>query len=117
MIAPISSPRDAVGVCLLGDKLYAVGGYDGQQYIKDVESYDPIANEWTKVHVLLVYMFFVVFFCFFFNSCNGGVIVQYLMWYLLREYSVSFGVNSFGATFQTTFVVCFLAHLSTKCSW
>ena len=49
MIAPISSPRDAVGVCLLGDKLYAVGGYDGQQYIKDVESYDPIANEWTKV--------------------------------------------------------------------
>lgn len=49
LIAPISSPRDAVGVCLLGDRLYAVGGYDGQQYIKDVESYDPISNEWTKV--------------------------------------------------------------------
>ena len=49
MVAPISSPRDAVGVCLLGDRLYAVGGYDGQQYIKDVESYDPISNEWSKV--------------------------------------------------------------------
>ena len=36
-------------MCLLGDRLYAVGGYDGQQYIKDVESYDPVSNEWSKV--------------------------------------------------------------------
>jgi len=49
MIAPIGNPRDAVGMCLLGDRLYAVGGYDGQHYLKDVESYDPINNEWTKV--------------------------------------------------------------------
>ncbi|XP_052278496.1 kelch-like protein 5 isoform X2 [Dreissena polymorpha] len=49
MIAPISNPRDAVGMCLLGDRLYAVGGYDGQHYLKDVESYDPVNNEWSKV--------------------------------------------------------------------
>lgn len=49
LVAPISSPRDAVGVCLLGDKLYAVGGYDGQQYLNEVECYDPQLNEWTKV--------------------------------------------------------------------
>ncbi|XP_071088582.1 kelch-like protein 5 isoform X3 [Haliotis cracherodii] len=49
MISPMSSPRDAVGLCPLGDKLFAVGGYDGQQYLNDVESYDPITNEWTKV--------------------------------------------------------------------
>ena len=42
-------PRDAVGVCLLGDKIYAVGGYDGQQYLNDVECYDPQSNEWSKV--------------------------------------------------------------------
>ena len=52
MISPISAPRDAVGMCLLGDKLYAVGGYDGQHYLKDVEAYDPINNEWTKVCIL-----------------------------------------------------------------
>lgn len=49
IIAPISSPRDAVGVCVLGDKLYAVGGYDGQQYLNDVECYEALTNEWTKV--------------------------------------------------------------------
>ena len=49
LVAPISSPRDAVGVCLLGDKIYAVGGYDGQQYLNDVECYDPQSNEWSKV--------------------------------------------------------------------
>ena len=49
LVAPISSPRDAVGVCILGDRLYAVGGYDGQQYLNEVESYDPQSNEWTKV--------------------------------------------------------------------
>ncbi|NXU78896.1 KLHL1 protein, partial [Oreotrochilus melanogaster] len=46
MVAPLSMPRDAVGVCLLGDKLYAVGGYDGQTYLNTMEAYDPQTNEW-----------------------------------------------------------------------
>ncbi|OWF36475.1 kelch-like protein 5 isoform X1 [Mizuhopecten yessoensis] len=49
MIATISSPRDAVGVCVLGDKIFAVGGYDGQQYLQDVECYDSVSNEWAKM--------------------------------------------------------------------
>ncbi|XP_030126791.1 kelch-like protein 5 isoform X2 [Taeniopygia guttata] len=48
-VASMSISRDAVGVCLLGDKLYAVGGYDGQIYLNTVESYDPQTNEWTQV--------------------------------------------------------------------
>lgn len=52
MIANISSPRDAVGVCILGDRVFAVGGYDGQHYLQDVESYDPVTNEWSKMAAL-----------------------------------------------------------------
>ncbi|KAG7486029.1 kelch 5 isoform X1 [Solea senegalensis] len=48
-VAPMSISRDAVGVCLLGDCLYAVGGYDGQVYLNTVEAYDPLTNEWTQV--------------------------------------------------------------------
>ncbi|XP_029462454.1 kelch-like protein 4 isoform X2 [Rhinatrema bivittatum] len=47
-VAPLSVPRDAVGVCPLGDKLYAVGGYDGHSYLTTVESYDAQNNEWTE---------------------------------------------------------------------
>ncbi|EPY78016.1 kelch-like protein [Camelus ferus] len=47
-VASMSISRDAVGVCLLGDKLYAVGGYDGQTYLNTVEAYDPQTNEWTQ---------------------------------------------------------------------
>uniref|UniRef100_A0A8D0ACV1 Kelch-like family member 5 n=1 Tax=Sander lucioperca TaxID=283035 RepID=A0A8D0ACV1_SANLU len=49
-VAPMSISRDAVGVCLLGDRLYAVGGYNGQVYLNAVEAYDPQTNEWTQVH-------------------------------------------------------------------
>ncbi len=49
-VAPMSLSRDAVGVCLLGDRLYAVGGYDGQVYLNTVEAYDPQTNEWTQVN-------------------------------------------------------------------
>ncbi|XP_076244512.1 kelch-like protein 5 isoform X2 [Calliopsis andreniformis] len=49
MVAPMSVPRDAVGVCVLGDRLMAVGGYDGQQYLTLVEAYDPHLNEWEPV--------------------------------------------------------------------
>ena len=51
-MAPISSARDAVGVCLLGDRLYAVGGYDGQQYLSEVEAYDAQSNEWKRVRTV-----------------------------------------------------------------
>uniref|UniRef100_A0A8C7Z2T6 Kelch-like family member 4 n=1 Tax=Oryzias sinensis TaxID=183150 RepID=A0A8C7Z2T6_9TELE len=47
-VSSLSVPRDAVGVCLLGDRLYAVGGYDGQSYLSTVESYDVQNNEWTE---------------------------------------------------------------------
>ncbi|EFN84980.1 Kelch-like protein 5 [Harpegnathos saltator] len=49
MVAPMSVPRDAVGVCVLGDRLMAVGGYNGQQYLMLVEAYDPHLNEWEPV--------------------------------------------------------------------
>lgn len=52
MVAPMSVPRDAVGVCVLGDRLMAVGGYDGQQYLTLVEAYDPHLNEWEPVRIL-----------------------------------------------------------------
>lgn len=48
-VAPMSVSRDAVGVCLLGDRLYAVGGYDGQVYLSTVEAYDPQTNQWEQV--------------------------------------------------------------------
>lgn len=49
MLAPMLNCRDAVGVSWLGDKIYAIGGYDGTKYLNDVECYDPIKNEWQQV--------------------------------------------------------------------
>jgi kelch-like protein 1/4/5 len=49
-VASMSVGRDAIGVCLLGDRLFAVGGYDGQHYLKLVEAYDAQNNEWQQVN-------------------------------------------------------------------
>ncbi|XP_001641792.3 kelch-like protein 5 isoform X2 [Nematostella vectensis] len=49
MVQPMINCRDAVGVACLGDRLYAVGGYNGSKYLSAVESYDPINNEWKEV--------------------------------------------------------------------
>lgn len=48
-IANLSIGRDAIGVALLGDRLLAIGGYDGVMYLKTVEQYDPDTNEWTQL--------------------------------------------------------------------
>ncbi|UYV64104.1 KLHL4 [Cordylochernes scorpioides] len=53
-VAPMGVRRDAVGVCLLGDQLFAIGGYDGQSYLSLVEAYDPQNNEWEQVRAALV---------------------------------------------------------------
>lgn len=52
-IAPMSVGRDGVGVCVLGDKLMAVGGYDGTQYLDLVEAFDPISNTWAQVSAII----------------------------------------------------------------
>lgn len=49
MLAPMLNCRDAVGASFLGNRIYAVGGYDGTKYLNDVERYDPIKNEWEQV--------------------------------------------------------------------
>ncbi|XP_071623280.1 kelch-like protein 17 isoform X3 [Heliangelus exortis] len=46
MVASMSTRRARVGVAAIGNKLYAVGGYDGTSDLATVESYDPVTNCW-----------------------------------------------------------------------
>ena len=39
-VAPLKTSRDGVGVAILSDKIYAVGGFD-RAYLNSVECYDP----------------------------------------------------------------------------
>ncbi|XP_037969431.2 kelch-like protein 5 isoform X1 [Plutella xylostella] len=52
LLARLSCARDAIGSCLLGDRIVAVGGYDGVQYLCIVEIYDPETNTWKKLSPL-----------------------------------------------------------------
>ncbi|CAH2047275.1 unnamed protein product, partial [Iphiclides podalirius] len=49
LLARLSYARDAIGSCLLGDRIVAVGGYDGVQYLNVVEVYDSESNTWRKL--------------------------------------------------------------------
>lgn len=49
LIASLSIGRDGIGVSILGDTIIAVGGYDGNQYLRVVEKYDAENNEWTQL--------------------------------------------------------------------
>lgn len=53
-IASLTCCRDAIGVCVLGDRILAVGGFDGSQYLTASEEYDPQSNEWKQVGNMLV---------------------------------------------------------------
>ena len=49
-VAPVSGVRDAVGLGVLDDRIYAVGGYNGTHNLDDVEAYDAEDDEWKQVH-------------------------------------------------------------------
>ena len=42
----MNTPRSTVGVAVLQNKLYAVGGRDGSSCLNSVEVYDPHTNKW-----------------------------------------------------------------------
>ena len=48
VVAPMSKRRCGVGVAMLGDFLYAIGGHDGSSYLNSVERYDPKTNQWSS---------------------------------------------------------------------
>lgn len=52
-VSSLSSKRDAVAACMFGDKIVAVGGFDGSHYLQTVEQYDPITNEWSSLKSLV----------------------------------------------------------------
>ncbi|XP_029470245.1 kelch-like ECH-associated protein 1 isoform X2 [Rhinatrema bivittatum] len=52
--APMNIPRNRVGVGVIDDTIYAVGGSSGSEHHRSVEKYDPERNEWTFVAAMSV---------------------------------------------------------------
>ena len=49
MITPMKEPRRALSAVALPDGIYAIGGYNGKEYISTVEKFDFFTNEWVTV--------------------------------------------------------------------
>lgn len=43
------SQRSTFSACVLGDNIYAVGGYNGQTPINKVEKFDSVTGEWVGI--------------------------------------------------------------------
>jgi len=48
-VAKMSEYRQGVGVGVLNDLMYAIGGYDGNKDLKSVEVYTPSDGVWSSV--------------------------------------------------------------------
>lgn len=45
----MNEPRRALTAAALPDGIYAIGGYNGKDYINTVEKYDFLTNRWISV--------------------------------------------------------------------
>lgn len=56
MVAPMSKRRCGVGVAVLNDLLYAVGGHDGQSYLNSIERYSfVLVTCWFRSNVCICF--------------------------------------------------------------
>uniref|UniRef100_A0A182K984 BTB domain-containing protein n=1 Tax=Anopheles christyi TaxID=43041 RepID=A0A182K984_9DIPT len=49
-VAEMPTRRCRAGLAVLGDKVYAVGGFNGSLRVKTVDVYDPVLDQWTTSH-------------------------------------------------------------------
>ncbi|XP_045601854.1 kelch-like protein 20 isoform X2 [Procambarus clarkii] len=52
-IAPLGQARSYLGVAVVQDQIYAIGGYDGSRWLCSVEKYDPLSDQWTSVSSMI----------------------------------------------------------------
>ena len=45
-VASMNTPRHNVGVVVIGDYIYAVGGFGGSSFLKSIEYYDAKSDKW-----------------------------------------------------------------------
>ena len=48
-VASMSTARQSLAAAVVDGKLYAMGGYDGPNWLSSVERYDPAKNEWVAM--------------------------------------------------------------------
>ena len=48
-VAPLQQKRSVCGAAALGNKMYVVGGYNGERAVETVEEFDPSTNTWRNV--------------------------------------------------------------------
>lgn len=51
IVKEMNKRRCGVGVAVLNQHIYAIGGHDGQSYLNSVERYDPVENVWNSTDV------------------------------------------------------------------
>lgn len=47
-VASMSNPRSTLGIAVIGNILYAVGGRDANVCLSSVEYFNPLTNRWTQ---------------------------------------------------------------------
>jgi N-acetylneuraminic acid mutarotase len=47
-LEPMPTARAGIGVAVVGGKIYAIGGQNGEGVLNITEEYDPVKNEWTS---------------------------------------------------------------------
>lgn len=52
MVAPMNEGRRALAAVAMPDGIYAIGGYNGKDYIDSVERYDLVKDRWTLITAL-----------------------------------------------------------------
>lgn len=45
----MNEPRAFFGVATVENYLYAIGGFNGTSWLRTMERYDPLANQWTTM--------------------------------------------------------------------
>lgn len=46
MLGGMTSSRSNAGVAMIGENIYAVGGFDGNEFLNTMEMYNPETDEW-----------------------------------------------------------------------
>ena len=89
-MASLSCPRESLGIAVVGNQLYALGGTCDGESLRSVEKYDPTMNSWSPVEKMSLARYTTYYTILYYTILFYTILYYTFLYYTILYYTIHY---------------------------